>query len=207
MIETREFVERRIRANLPNHDLIITEAEIVDLVDKVMLRQQAKDAAEHWIGYHEHVCGNGEKEGHYVDGWLAGWAACKEFMNSSVKAAELVATNTRLDYKSLKAVLTPMEKQRDPRENPQVGDKIYKITESTGLRRSRQVVSRIDNDIVYISQDGKQKKCWIGTWMEWGRGAEVEPNEAAVPVEDVKALNAAVDGLAQKVINERKAKK
>lgn len=184
MIESREFVEKAIRRK-DSPLAPVSEAEIKQLVDAVMLRQQAKDAAEKYVGHHEYVCGNGEKVSYYVDGWLAGWQACEEFMNGSIKAAELVATNTRLDYESLKAsieqeaehrraVLESMEKQRDPRLDPQVGDKIYRITPSTGLRRSRQVVARVNNDITYLTHDGKQRTCWISTWQEWANHAEVE---------------------------------
>lgn len=56
--------------------------------------------------------------------------------------------------------------------DPQPGDKIQRQSDS-GLLRTREVISRIDNDIVYRDQNGKDKKCWIATWMEWGRIAEV----------------------------------
>ncbi len=161
----------------------VTDAEIKQLVDGVMLRQEAKDAAAKWLGYHEFICGNGEKVSHYVDGWLAGWAACKQF-----------------------GVLKPMEtKQRDPLSDPQPSDKIYKI-KPNGKRLSRLVVSRIDNCIVYIAQDGTKKECWISTWMEWGRDAQVEaePVLTADEIADAKVVNAQIDGLAKKVINERK---
>lgn len=73
--------------------------------------------------------------------------------------------------------LAGMSTTRDPRIDPQVGDKIYKIS-ATGHKSTRQVVSRDgpgNNDIWYLTQDGKKKKCWIATWMEWARTAEVEP--------------------------------
>jgi hypothetical protein len=109
---------------------------------------------------------------------------------------KLVATNT---------VLGGMEKQRDPKMDPQVGDKIYRITPSTGLRRSRQVVARVNNDISYLTHDGKQKKCWIGTWMEWAVNAEVEPpGVLGVSPKEVQTLNAGIDDLAKKVTHERR---
>jgi hypothetical protein len=188
--EDRAFVERRVRETQHELNATVSDAEIQLLVDAVMLQQQAEDAAAAWIGYHEHVCGSGEKESHYVDGWLAGWAACLEFTNLSI------TTNT---------VLGGMEKQRDPRMDPQVGDKIYRITPSTGLRRSRQVVARVNNDISYLTHDGKQKKCWIGTWMEWAVHAEVEPpGVLGVSPKEVQTLNAGIDDLAKKVAHERR---
>ncbi len=73
--------------------------------------------------------------------------------------------------------LAGMSTERDPRVDPQVGDKIYKISD-TGHRSSRQVVKRYginnNNDILYLNNQGKEKKCWISTWMEWARTAEVE---------------------------------
>ena len=69
-----------------------------------------------------------------------------------------------------------MSTERDPRIDPQVGDKIYKVS-NAGTRSSRQVVKRGgigNNDIVYLNHQGKERKCWISTWMEWARMAEVE---------------------------------
>jgi len=64
-------------------------------------------------------------------------------------------------------------KARDPREDPHVGDAIYKVSEATGKKHSRTVVKRVDNDITYRDQNGKERVCWITTWMEWARTAEV----------------------------------
>lgn len=82
---------------------------------------------------------------------LEGLAACKEFLGDMTKPTE-----------------------RDPRVDPQPGDKIFRVTDGTGFRRSRQVVARVDNDITYLTQDGKKRTCWISTWMEWGTHADVE---------------------------------
>lgn len=70
--------------------------------------------------------------------------------------------------------LAGMKEQRDPRLDPQPGDKVYRFS-NKGTKSTRQVVARVNNDITYLTHDGKQKKCWIATWMEWCRTAEVEP--------------------------------
>lgn len=65
--------------------------------------------------------------------------------------------------------------ERDPRLDPQPGDKLT-VTTAKGTRTSREVISRGgpgDNDIVYKTDTGKEKKCWISTWMDWAREAEV----------------------------------
>lgn len=63
---------------------------------------------------------------------------------------------------------------RDPRQDPQVGDYLYKISESSGKRMSRRVVRRDVNDIYFVDQHGKERMCWITTWCEWARMAELE---------------------------------
>lgn len=110
----------------------------------------ADKAAQDYVGYHEHMCGDGQIEGTFRDGYKAGWNEC------------------------VKLFLAGMDTTRDPLVDPQVGDKVFKITPS-GLRQTRQVVKRVDNDIFYLDHRGKEKKCWIATWMEWARTAEVEP--------------------------------
>jgi hypothetical protein len=62
---------------------------------------------------------------------------------------------------------------RDPKLDPQPGDKLYKLGDA-GKHLSRQVVRREDNDIFYVTHHGKERKCWISTWLEWARMAEVE---------------------------------
>lgn len=61
---------------------------------------------------------------------------------------------------------------RDPKIDPQPGDKIQR-TSNSGLVSTREVKRRVDNDIFYIDRHGKEKKCWIATWMEWARLADV----------------------------------
>ncbi len=65
-----------------------------------------------------------------------------------------------------------MSTTRDPLVDPQPGDKIQRVSDS-GLVRTREVINRVDNDIFYRDQAGREKKCWIATWMEWGRIADV----------------------------------
>ncbi len=63
--------------------------------------------------------------------------------------------------------------QRDPRQDPQVDDAICKVSPSTGKRRVRVVVKRVNDDITYRDQTGREHVCWISTWREWARTAEV----------------------------------
>lgn len=119
--------------------------------DEIDPNALADKAGEEYVGYHEHLCGDGRIEGAFRDGFMAGWRECmRQFLG------DMETTN------------------RDPLLDPQVGDKIFKIT-SSGLRQTRHVVKRVGNDIFYLDHRGKEKKCWISTWMEWGRTAEVEP--------------------------------
>jgi hypothetical protein len=53
--------------------------------------------------------------------------------------------------------------ERDPRTNPQAGDKIIALN-----GRTRHVVRVVKNDIFYkINESGKEHKCWLGQWLEW----------------------------------------
>lgn len=62
--------------------------------------------------------------------------------------------------------------KRDPKLDPQPGDEIYRVLGS-GARTTRKVVKRVNNDITYVVNGGKQRTCWISTWMDWARMAEV----------------------------------
>lgn len=65
---------------------------------------------------------------------------------------------------------------RDPKLDPKPGDVLFTTT-ALGRRTTREVIERTgpgDNDIVYRTDSGKVKKCWISTWMDWAREAEVQ---------------------------------
>lgn len=62
---------------------------------------------------------------------------------------------------------------RDPRIDPRKGDKLV-TTNASGTRQFRQIVERVNNDIVFLTQGGKKRKCWLGAWLDWAREAEVE---------------------------------
>lgn len=66
-----------------------------------------------------------------------------------------------------------MATQRDPRLDPQAGDFISKMS-GANRRMTRRVVKRVNNDITYRDHNGKEKTCWISTWLEWARMSEVE---------------------------------
>lgn len=66
-----------------------------------------------------------------------------------------------------------MATNRDPRLDPQAGDLIVKLG-SAGRKLSRYVVKRENFDITYRDQSGKERTCWITSWNEWARMAEVE---------------------------------
>lgn len=61
---------------------------------------------------------------------------------------------------------------RDPKLDPKPGDRLFTTTAS-GKRTERHVVKRVNNDITYRGDNGKLKTCWITTWMDWAREAEV----------------------------------
>lgn len=66
-----------------------------------------------------------------------------------------------------------MTTKRDPKMDPQPGDFLSKVS-STNRRMTRRVTVRAGNDIKYCDHNGKEKICWISTWMDWAREAEVE---------------------------------
>lgn len=56
-----------------------------------------------------------------------------------------------------------MIETRDPKTDPQPGDK---ITSFSG--RTREVVRVVNNDIFYKQgASPKEHKCWRGQWLEW----------------------------------------
>jgi hypothetical protein len=63
--------------------------------------------------------------------------------------------------------------ERDPRLDPQRGDFIVKMS-GTNRRMTRRVVKRVTNDITYRDHMGKERTCWIMSWMDWAREADVE---------------------------------
>lgn len=67
-----------------------------------------------------------------------------------------------------------MNTTRDPTLDPQTGDKIQRIS-NTGLVITREVLRREDNYVYYRDRHGKQKKCYMDSWMDWANIAEVVP--------------------------------
>lgn len=61
---------------------------------------------------------------------------------------------------------------RDPKLDPRPGDVLFTTTAS-GKRTLREVTKRVNNDITYRVESGKVRTCWITTWMDWAREAEV----------------------------------
>ena len=61
-------------------------------------------------------------------------------------------------------------KERDPRIDPKPGDSIRKTMSSGWITRT--VVNRRGNCIFYQTK-GKERACWISTWVDWARKAEV----------------------------------
>ena len=74
---------------------------------------------------------------------------------------------------------------RDPREDPRTGDCIHR----DGSRGPvcRYVVKRRGNEVYYRSVIGGDiKKCWLTTWLDWARGADLgdcplDPLNATIP--------------------------
>ena len=62
----------------------------------------------------------------------------------------------------------PNQIKRDPLENPQIGDMV-KLRDG----KFRRVINRSENNIFYLDHNNKRQKCWIITWIEWGRRADV----------------------------------
>jgi len=63
--------------------------------------------------------------------------------------------------------------ERDPRNDPRAGDYIAKMS-GANRRMTRMVLKRVNNDITFRDQSGKERTCWLTTWMDWAREAEVE---------------------------------
>lgn len=63
---------------------------------------------------------------------------------------------------------------RDPLLDPQVGDVIYKISESTGRKFTRTVLERVENNVTYADHNGRKINCWLSVWMDWSLMADVE---------------------------------
>ncbi len=55
--------------------------------------------------------------------------------------------------------------KRSPQVDPKPGDKLILM----GSARFREVVARNGNDIVYKDHTGKERTCWITSWMDWCR--------------------------------------
>ena len=61
-----------------------------------------------------------------------------------------------------------MPENRDPRKDPRPGDMVAKGA------KQRRVDARRGSEIDYTDiQSGKKKNCWITTWNDWCRDAEV----------------------------------
>ena len=62
--------------------------------------------------------------------------------------------------------------ERDPRIDPQPGDSLTKKSTS-GSTLTRTVTARKGNDIWYLGASARERNCWITTWQEWAKGAEI----------------------------------
>lgn len=62
---------------------------------------------------------------------------------------------------------------RDPKLDPKPGDTLLATT-ALGKRTTRKVIKRVNNDVTYRVDSGKVRTCWITTWMDWAREAEVQ---------------------------------
>lgn len=56
---------------------------------------------------------------------------------------------------------------RDPRVDPKAGDRIAKG------KLTRRVTEVQRSEIWYLNRNDGLNKCWISTWREWARKAEV----------------------------------
>jgi hypothetical protein len=75
----------------------------------------------------------------------------------------------------------PASTCRDPRTDPQKGDRLEKQMKT--CVRTRTVTNRVGFEIVYFEShwswgaramiNSQPKTCWISTWMEWAREAKV----------------------------------
>lgn len=70
---------------------------------------------------------------------------------------------------------------RDPRLDPQVGDKLVRTNSLTGAVLTREVTQRDGNDIFYRDSRGVDKKCWISSWIEWARKCDTPEADKADP--------------------------
>lgn len=62
---------------------------------------------------------------------------------------------------------------RDPKIDPQAGDIAVKIT-AKGRKLQRIVTRRAGNEVYYkTSESGAEKNCWLTTWQDWCRLADV----------------------------------
>lgn len=60
---------------------------------------------------------------------------------------------------------------RDPKINPVAGDCLAK-TSANGRVPTRRVI-RVDSDGITYVTGKKEKNCWITTWWDWARDANV----------------------------------
>lgn len=67
-----------------------------------------------------------------------------------------------------------MTTKRDPRVDPRPGDTIARISGVSNSKHTRIVLDRVNNDITYRDERGREHTCWLTTWMDWARMAEVE---------------------------------
>lgn len=62
--------------------------------------------------------------------------------------------------------------ERDPKDDPRAGDCIHRAGSRGPV--CRYVVMRRGNEVYYRSVlGGDVKKCWLTTWMDWARGADL----------------------------------
>ena len=80
----------------------------------------------------------------------------------------------------------PQQHERDPRNDPQPGDILSKPG-SRGSRYKRIVVERGESQLIYKTHsDGVERTCWLSTWMDWARNADVELYKAKVRPRSVR---------------------
>jgi hypothetical protein len=76
---------------------------------------------------------------------------------------------------SWKVWLKQGDGHRDPRFNPEPGDRVEK---AGSKRRVCREVRRVDNGAVQYVVDGKSVVCRLSTWLNWCRGADVREDVA-----------------------------
>lgn len=86
---------------------------------------------------------------------------------------------------------------RDPRNDPQPGDCIYRLG-AKYCRRYRLVVAREGMDIVFMTSTASTRRViWLTSWQEWSVGSDIQmvaPNpENGVDVEEMFKLLAEED--------------